>query len=208
MKRQPILKFIKKINRPVFTTRELSAFSGKSSSVTTQALNYLTKQGLIIKIYRGIWGQRDDKDLSPYAVISYLFSKHRAYVSFISALRLYGIIEQVPQMITLASTAHTKIINTKIGSFSIHRIGANFFKGFGWYKKTGSFLIAEQEKALVDCLYLSSCKKKQFGHFPELHFPKSFSFSKAKKWAKNIPDAKIRLNVQKKLEEIINANCS
>ena len=133
----------------------------------------------------------------------FLFPKHRAYLSFISALHLYGIIEQIPQVVTLASTSHTKIIRTKIATFSIHRITPLFFDGFNWYKGTGSFLIAEPEKALIDTLYLSSCKKKQFRYFPELYFPKSFSFRKAKEWADKIPNSKIRSYVQKKLETLL-----
>lgn len=204
--RQSISVFIKKLHRPVFTTYELSAISGKSSSATTQALNFLQKQGLIFKIYRGIWAEADNKRLSPYIVIPFLFPRQRAYVSFISALHLYGIIEQIPQVITIASTVHTKMIQTKIGSFSVHRIAPSFFDGFGWYKGTGNFLIAEPEKGLVDSLYLSARKKKQFGYFPELHFPKSFSFKRAKKWAKKISDPKISSYVQKKLEKLLYKN--
>lgn len=194
--------FIKKLHRPVFTTYELSSISGKSLSATTQALNFLQKQGLVFKIHRGIWAEMEDKHLSPYVVIPFLFPRQRAYVSFVSALHLYGIIEQIPQVISLASTTHTKKIQTKIGTFSIHRIAPSFFDGFVWYKDEGSFLIAEPEKALVDCLYLSARKKKQFGYFPELHFSKSFSFKKAREWARNIPDAKIATYVQEKLEDI------
>lgn len=204
MPNKSILSSIKQLHRPVFTTRELAMLSGKSLSATTQALNFLVKQGLIFKIYRGIWGEVDSRLLSQYTVIPFLLPRHRAYVSFISALHLYGIIEQIPQVITLASTYHTKIIKTKIGVYSIHRIEPSFFSGFDWYKGTGSFLIAEPEKALVDCLYLSACKKKQFGYFPELYFPKSFSFKKAKAWVKKIPDPKIRTNVQRKLDNLKN----
>ncbi len=205
MRRRSILTFIKELDRPVFTTYELAALSGKSSSTTTQALNFLEKEGLVSKIYRGIWTEVGNERLSPYAVIPFLLPSHRAYVSFISALHLYGIIEQIPQEISLASTSHTKTIHTKIGTFSIHQITPLFFDGFGWYKDTGSFLIAEPEKALVDSLYLSARKKKQFGYFPELYFPKSFSFKKAKRWAKNIPDSKISSYVQKKLDVITDA---
>ena len=113
-------------------------------------------------------------------------------------MHIYGIIEQIPQVITLASTVHTKEINTKLGVFSVHQIAPKFFKGFDWYKQKGSFLIAEPEKALVDCLYLARYKKKQFSHFPELSFPKTFSFKKAEKWAKDICD----YNILKKLKEI------
>lgn len=203
MPRRSILIFIKQLHRPVFTTYELATLSGKSLSTTTQALNFLAREGLIFKIYRGIWGEVGNEHLSPYVVIPFLLPRHRAYVSFISALHLYGIIEQIPQVITLASTAHTKIIDTKIGTFSIHRITPLFFDGFNWYKGTGNFLIAEPEKALVDSLYLSACKKKQLGYFPELHFPKSFSFKKVKEWIKKIPDSKISSYVQNKIEIIL-----
>ena len=201
-KKQSILSFIKKINRPLFTTAELGAISGKSLSTVTQALNYLQKQGAIFKVYRGIWAEITNKPLSPCSVIPFLFSRHRAYVSFISALHFYDIIEQIPQVITLASTIHTKTIITKLGTFSVHKIAVSFFDGFGWYKNKGDFLIAEPEKALIDCLYLAGYKKKQFASFPELHFPKSFSFKKAKEWVKKIPNPRVRVLAQQKLTTI------
>jgi predicted transcriptional regulator of viral defense system len=201
-----ILSYIKKLRRGVFTTNELARFSGKSISNTSQALRFLEKQGVISNIYRGIWIEEGNESVSPYSVANFILPKHRAYVSFVSALHLYGIIEQIPQIITLASTAHTKVIKTKIATFSIHRIAPSFFKGFDWYKGTGSFLIAGQEKALVDCLYLASRKKKAFKFFPELHFPHSFSHKKAIWWAKNIPDKKIRSFVLQNIENIYNVS--
>ena len=203
MPKRSILSYIKQLRRPVFTTHELANLSGKSLSATTQSLSFLEREELIFKIYRGVWGEVGNERLSPYIVIPFLLPRHRAYVSFISALHLYGIIEQIPQMITLASTVHTKTIHTKIGTFSIHQITPLFFDGFDWYKGTGNFLIAKPEKALIDCLYLSACRKKQMGYFPELHFPKSFSFKKVKEWTKRIPNPKIRSNVQKKAEIIL-----
>ena len=131
-----------------------------------------------------------------------MFPRQRVYVSFISALHLHGIIEQIPQVVTLASTAHTSTIRTLAGTFSVHQIDPVIFDGFDWYKGEGSFLIAGPEKALIDSLYLSSRKKKQFGYFPELHFPPEFSFKKAAKWVKRIPEEKIRLYVLRKLEAL------
>lgn len=196
---QSIIAYIKRLQRPVFTTHELTTLSGKSQSNVTQALNFLETQGLIIKIYRGIWAEAGSERLSQYSMIPYLFPRRRAYVSFISALHLHGIIEQIPQEITLASTGHTKIMRTKTGVFSVHSISPLFFDGFDWYRGKGSFLIAEPEKALVDSLYLSACKGKQFGYFPELHFPKTFSLKKAKAWANKIPNSRIKSHVKRKL---------
>lgn len=204
MVKKSILAFVKKLNRPVFTTREAAMLSGSSLSNASKTLKTLEKKGLIFKVARGIWAETGNEKLSLYSVIPFLLPGNRAYVSFISALHLHGIIEQIPQEITLASTVHTKKIHTKLGTFSIHRIPPSFFNGFDWYKGDCSFLIAEPEKALIDSLYLSTRKKKQFGYFPELYFPKSFSFKKAARWVEKIPDPRIRSSVEKKLAEIRN----
>lgn len=201
--KRPVLWHIKQLKSPVFTTHQLCVRSGKSASTVVQTLNHLEKAGIILKIYRGIWADSHDKKLSPYVIIQHLLPRHRAYVSFISALHLHGIIEQIPQVITLASTAHTKTIHTKAGTFSIHQISPAFFAGFDWYGGRGDFLIAEPEKALVDSLYLSTRRGRQFGYFPELRFPTTFSFTKAKKWVAKIPERKIRNAVLKKLNALI-----
>lgn len=205
MPKLSVLTAIKQLQRNVFTTHEIAAYCAGTPSNTVQALNHLARKGIILKIARGVWGfEMGTERLSPHSIIPFLLPTHRAYLSFISALHLYGIIEQIPQAVTLASTSHTRTIRTKLGTFFIHKIAPSFFKGFDWYKGTGSFLIAEPEKAFIDCLYISARKKRKFGYFPELHFPKSFSFNKAKRWAKAIPDAKIRTSVLKKLEKIKN----
>lgn len=204
MVRQSILTFAKKLNRPVFTTREAAMLSESSLSNASQMLNILERKGLIFKVARGIWAETGNERLSPYSIIPFLMPKNRAYVSFINALHLHGIIEQIPQEINLASTIHTKKIYTKVGTFFVHKISPSFFDGFDWYKGDGSFLIAEPEKALIDSLYLSTRKKKQFSYFPELYFPKSFSFKKAAKWVEKVPDSRIRSSVEKKLIEIKN----
>lgn len=202
MNKQPIIKCFKQLGRPVFTTYELAAMSGRSSSAVNQGLNFLARQGLIFKIYRGIWGEKGNKSLSPYAVIPFLLRRQRAYVSFITALHLHGIIEQIPKIITLASLSHSRIVHTALATFSLHQISPFFFDGFNWYGKSEVFLIAEPEKALIDSLYLSTRRKKQFGYFPELHFSSSFSFRKAENWAKKIPYAKVRISVEKKLTKL------
>ncbi|MBU1657058.1 MAG: hypothetical protein KJ995_00410 [Candidatus Omnitrophica bacterium] len=202
MRRRTVLLTIRDLGKQIFTTHEISLASGKSLSVVTQSLNNLVREGAVVKISRGIWAREGGGAVSPYAVIPYLFPRHRAYVSFISALHLYGIIEQIPQITTLASTAHSRVIRTGLGVFHAHHIAPSFFAGFDWYKNSGSFLIAAPEKALVDCLYLSAYKKKAFAHFPELYFPGSFSFKKAREWAGNIHSRSARSYVEKQLEGI------
>ena len=155
------------------------------------------------KVRRGIMGDRGGPAGERVRGHSRIcFPKDRAYVSFISALHLHGIVGQIPRVVTLASPAHSRTIVTSLGTFSVHRMAPALFAGFGWYKDTGTFLIAEPEKALVDSLYLSARKKRQYGHFPELDFPRSFSFRKARDWVARIPDGRIRKNVEEKLAAI------
>ncbi len=206
MSRQSILYYIRQLNKPVFTTGELSAVSGKSSSAVVQSLNFLQKQGAALRIYKGIWADSASQKLNAYSVIPFLFPLGRAYVSFVSALHSYGIIEQIPQEITLASTAHTRTISTKLAVFSAHHIAPAFFAGFDWYKGSGNFLIAKPEKALVDCLYLSAYKNKQFEYFPELRFSKKFSFKKAEAWLDRIKNIRVRSYVMSKLDGIREQN--
>ncbi len=206
MPKRTVFSYIKQLRRQIFTTHELAAVSGKSLSAVTQALNFLEREGAIFKVRRGIWAEVTSQPISPYMAVPFLLPRNQAYVSFISALHLYGIIEQIPQVITVASLSHSKTINTKIGVFCVHRIHPLFFDGFNWYKGLGNFLIAEPEKALIDCLYVSGRRKKQFGYFPELNFPKSFSFKKAKYWVRKIPNYNLKIYVQKRLAALEESN--
>jgi predicted transcriptional regulator of viral defense system len=205
VRKKSILGAIKDLNRAEFTTRELSMISGKSLSTVTQSLNNLVNDGVVVKIYRGIWAESGSA-VSTYAVMPYLFTGHRAYVSFISALHLHGIIEQIPQVITIASTSHSRNIRTAAGVFQAHHIAGEFFSGYDWYKGEGSFLIAQPEKALIDCLYLSAHKKKRFGYFPELNLHSSFSVKKAEQWIHRIPSVKVRMHVFGKFKQILSKN--
>lgn len=195
-----ILSTISNFSYSVFTTADISRLSGKSASAVTQGLNNLQKQGAVFKIRRGVWAASGE--ISPYSAIQKVFPGGRVYLSFISALHLQGIIQQIPQVVTLASTFHSRTVNTSLGVFETHRITPEFFDGFDWYKESESFLIAEPEKALVDCLYISAGKNKKFGDFPELYFSKDFSVKKVKNWAAKIPGKSRQSYVRKKIKRI------
>jgi len=201
MSNKTLLAYIKELNKVVFRTEELVAISGKSSSVVSQGLNFLKTQGLVFKIYHGVWSF-GNKLPNSYSVIPYILPKQRVYVSFTSALHLHGIIEQIPQSLTLASVAHTREIKTRVGVFMVHHLSPSFFFGFDWKKDGEEFLLADPEKALADCLYISAYKKKQFSFFPELYFPREFNFKKVKNYLKRIKNRKASIYALRKLEII------
>jgi predicted transcriptional regulator of viral defense system len=196
-------KAIQRIDRPVFSTREISALCGTSLSSASQALGRLEKEGLLTRAARGIWCVTTDPRFTPFQLVPLLAGNHQAYVSFFSALHLHGMIEQIPQVVYAATTAHTRRRTTPVGTYSFHRMSPHFFSGYDWYRGGRSFLIATPEKGLVDCLYLSSRKGRRFGRFPEVHLGEPFSRHKAWNWVKRIPDTKIRLNVDSKLSSLL-----
>lgn len=71
-----------------------------------------------------------------------------------------------------------------------------------WSAGAGGFLLAEPEKALVDCLYVSAFRKRQFSHFPELSFPGSFSFKTAYDWVGRIKSPKAAVHARRRLDII------
>jgi predicted transcriptional regulator of viral defense system len=193
---------IRAIDRPVFTTGEIARLMQTATSVATRVLGTMAGRGEITHAARGGWYQPRDPRFTVYVLVHYLSGANRAYVSLLSALHLHGMIEQIPQVVYAATTGHTKVRTTPAGTFSFHRITPGLFGGFDWYRGGREFLIATPEKALVDALYLSSRKGRAFGHFPELEFGRTFSFRRARWWARRIPSGPIRDHVVARLDEL------
>lgn len=200
MNKKSVIQAIEESERLVFTTREISSMCNIALNSVTQSLARLEKSGMLKKISRGVWARIRDKRFSPYAVIPYLSPSGNSYLSFIGALHIHGVISQIPQVITVASTSHSKKIKTSVGTFQIHQISPDFFFGFEW-NKTGEYLIASPEKSLLDCLYLSTRKGNRFANFPELDIS-LINIKVAKKMAEKIKDTRIRKIVLEKLKEI------
>ena len=202
MNKVSVIQAIGNVNRSVFTTREIATLCWGSLSSTSQSLALLSEKGVVKKITRGIWVLPSHPNFTPFMVVPFLTPEQRVYVSFISALHLYGMIEQIPQVMYIATTGRGRIINTDVGTYSFHQLNPQLFRGFEWYGKRQDFLIASPEKALIDCLYISSRKGKRFGTFPELKIIPDFSFARAEEWVNLIPDKRIRGYVSVKWEEI------
>ncbi len=202
MVRQRIEQVIQNLGRPVFTTREIALLRGGTLSATSHDLKRLADSDRIQRVTRGLWCVASDPRFSRFHLVPYLAGRHRAYVSFLSALHFHGLIAQIPQIAFAATTGPTRLKKTTIGTYSFHRIAPNFFAGFNWYRGGQDFLIADPEKALVDTFYLSSRKGRRFGFLPEVDVTQ-LSFRRAMGWAKKIPDRRIRRYVVNRLEGLM-----
>lgn len=187
----------------VFTTKEFSALGGISLSFASQMLGRLGAKKRIIHLCRSLWADVESPQFNTYQVVPYLTRPHPAALSMLTAMHLHGMIEQIPQVVDVVSTAKTKKVKTPVADYSIHQLRPDFFTGYQFYRGKGNFLIASPEKALVDSIYFSMRKGKRFSVFPELHLPKSFSRKKARQWAEKISYPKLRKSVQLRLEEVL-----
>jgi predicted transcriptional regulator of viral defense system len=197
-----LLGAVQRIGRPVFTTKELAAVRGTSVSSSVQSLQRLAEEGVIVHVRRGVWAVPGDPTFTPHALVAPLAASHPAYVSFLTALRLHGIIEQIPQVIYAATTAHSRVIRTPLGTFSFHQLTAPFFAGYDWYGDRQSYLIATPEKALVDCLYLAGRRGRRFSRLVDLELGSAFRIGAAREWTRRIADVRLRRYVSARLEEV------
>ena len=161
-----------------FTTQIFSLKFNMSISAASQRLSRMAKKNVITRIKRNLWCNTQHPYFSVLGVVPYLLGKEQGYVSFLTALNMHGMISQIPQIYQIATTGHTKTIQTAIGVFEFHQIKPDLMRsGIDWHSSKCPYRMACAEKALLDTLYISTRKKKKFCALPELSMD---DFSKEK----------------------------
>ena len=140
-----------------FTVRELAILLKIPVLKAYSVVARLEGKGFIRSVERGkylLLGFEPEHVLSnPFFIASRVV--YPSYVSFWSALNFYGFTEQVPIMVFLASARKKKEVEFNNSRFKYVLINSEKF--FGYRKeRIGEldFLIAEEEKAVIDSLYL------------------------------------------------------
>ncbi len=137
----------------------LSLFSLKTLNDVLQIKKQSTSYSTIKRLVKSQILQKIEKNkyllvnsaVHDFALANFLYEP--SYISFASALNLYGILSQFPYEISSATSKKTKekIFNGR--SFTYTHLKKELIWG---YEKKDSFLIAVPEKALLDQLYLSA----------------------------------------------------
>jgi len=190
---------LRRLGKPVLTTRDAADRLRLSPSAASRLLTRLARSGLVEQLRRGRWAVSSVVDT--LALPEYLTAPYPSYVSLLTALQLHGMISQIPSLIFVASLAPTRRIETSRGVFSIHRLGPEFFGGF---EETGDGIkLATPEKALLDVLYLSRGRSRLFSRLPELELPERFDVRSARRWIAGIPATYQRTMVRRKFDAIL-----
>lgn len=145
------LQFKKKLSqsgKSYFTLIDLRKFYPFKSASLKTLLRRWAAQGLINRLSRGYYAF-DLADVDYLQIATTLVRP--SYISLEYALNYYGLLDQVPQTITLVSLSRHK--NITMGGYTLeysHIKKELFFA----YTLVNNFYIAEPEKAILDLIYL------------------------------------------------------
>jgi len=151
-----MLRLIRDHGLRVFTTSDILTLTGMAPDAATHALQRLAAQDLLAKARKGVWVSRLSADINPYEAVAQLRAPWPAYVSLYSALSDQGVVAETPQVIYGVSSTITKQYRTPIGEFHIHHLPEHLMWGYEARPSgSGSYPMAEPEKAFLDLAYLA-----------------------------------------------------
>lgn len=189
---------------PVFTTGEVVDVTRMAPSNVSRDLAKLERDGMVTRIKRGLWAVTSHPDFSPFALVPYLFAHgQKGYVSFLSALNLHGMIEQIPRSIQIATTKQRPRLETPVTTFEFHQVQEELFGGYEPYSRATDFDVAVPEKALFDVIYLSARKGRRYAYLPEVVLPSEFSRARIEQWIARISHPPLRVAVSDRLESVV-----
>jgi predicted transcriptional regulator of viral defense system len=183
---------------PVISTAEAAALWHGGQASASRRLAGFEEAGLVRRIQRGLWAL--DPEIGPQAVAPFLTAPLPAYVSLFSALAEHGMVEQIPQQISLISLARPRRILTSLGVFVVHQIVPNLFGGFEGSERRG--YLARPEKALFDLVYVRAASGAR-AHLPELSLPRGFERSELDHWTGRIEGKRLHTLVSRRLRELL-----
>ena len=145
----PLLQKLGKEKQKILSFQTLQRASGLSHAAAQKAVGRLTRRGQLIKLYKKTYA---NKFSLPSLEEAAMFYGKPCYISFESALSDRGIISQLPQVLTCATTRKLKNLKTPLGEIVFHHLNSRLFNNF---ENDKGILRATAEKAMLDYLYIT-----------------------------------------------------
>jgi predicted transcriptional regulator of viral defense system len=188
----------------VFTTRDFALAARVSISSASQQLARHAARGSLVRITRGVWANTDHAHFSSLVLAPLLLGAEQGYVSFLTALHMHAMLSQIPTAHYIATTGTTRRLQTPVGRFEfLHIQSAMMRTGIEWSTTHVPYRMAMPEKALLDTLYISTRKGRQFRRLPEIALPRPFARARFSTLARTqIADVRIRRLVMARFEAI------
>lgn len=190
---------LRKLKVPTVRTNDAAALWGESRATASTMLARLAKVGHIQRIVRGLW--LVDTSINPWNIHPYLTDPAPSYISLTTALFHHGMIEQIPTIVHVITTAKPRTIKSARATYALHQVAPPFFCGFEPLGG-GPAQMALPEKALIDFLYFRPSRSRAFRALPELELPRRFSRKRAYAFVDLIGSARRKSMVMALLEEL------
>lgn len=156
MKVDEWINFFKKHpEKKLFSISDLAQLTGIGRSSLSVQLTRLVKAKII---HRAAQTWYENPFSNPSAEEISMVIRYPSYLSLEYALSKHGILSQSTYTLTLITTKLPYIYKTKQTVYEYHQICKTLFWG---YKKEGTVLTAEPEKALLDLIYIRHIKNKE-----------------------------------------------
>lgn len=153
----------------IFTTRDYAYYQNLSMSAASKKLSRLKETKLITRVTKGVWANTSHPYFHPASCVPYLLNNESGYVSFLTALHFHGLLSQIPKTIQVATTGHSRILDSSVAYYEFFQIKPELMQQhLTWSETQLPYLLATAEKALLDVLYISTRKNRRFIRLPEL----------------------------------------
>lgn len=171
----------------VVTTAEAAAALRVSSASASRTLRTLEAQGRAMRLRSGLWHVGRSRPIAT-AIVREVLRPHPAYVSFLSALNLAGVIDQRPRTIDVASLDRARTIETTVGTYAVHHLPPALWGG---WEETPNGPVATPVKAIFDLCYVSAAHRGGTRRLPELDLP-GLSMEHFEPWLSRIGSPRVR----------------
>ncbi len=140
--------FKENIDIKVFHIKHMHLLTQMPMASLRTSLCRLVRKGCVKRICKGYYANPFNiPSLEEIASCIY----YPSYISLESALSYWGVISQIPNVLTMITIKLPLKIKSNFGEIEYHQIKKDYFWGF---IKKGYFFIAEPEKAILDCIYI------------------------------------------------------
>jgi predicted transcriptional regulator of viral defense system len=177
--------------KSLFSTNDAKRILGTSEASVRNVIYRLKKKGRIEEIEKGKYlliparaGYEASWSEVPFLLVPHLIDVY--YIGFWTALNFWGMTEQVPYTVFVATTKRKRNLEFGPTKFEFVTLGKRKFFGYVEEKASGgTFNISSKEKTIIDCLLypkycggIDEAVKGIWSAKDELDFSKLYEFSK------------------------------
>src|SRR5215469_9469460 len=188
---------LRRWERPVVTTSEVSQRLGMSESAASHLMRRLADQRTAVHLQRGRWLLRPN---DPVLAAPYLALPHQGYVSGYWALARHDMIDQIPRAVEVVTTGRSRMVRAADTTFELRHIEPRLFGGWELVRELP---LAVPEKALFDAVYFRVSRGATRVQLPEIELPQGFDATKLDEWVSRIVSARVRTAMKASLSRIL-----